>query len=1285
MKKITDFIVNKRYFILGLFVILSVISIILANNVNINYEIAKYLPDTSETRIGMNIMEDEFEETESSFNIMFNGLSENEKDQIYNYLNSVNGVSNVEYEKNENYNKNNSTLYIIHVNDVVDSKLATDVYNEITQKYQEYKIETSGAISERNNPVLPTWIIVLAVGCAVVILIIMCESYVEPFLFLITILMAVLLNTGTNVIFNSVSNITSSISAILQMALSMDYSIMLINRYRQEREKEDDKVNAMKKALYNAFKSISSSSITTIVGLIVLVFMSFKIGRDLGFVLAKGVLFSLICIFFVLPALILMFDKLIAKTKKKSLIIRLDKLGRISYKAKYIAVPIFLLVFLFSYFQKGNLDILYTDSESNKISEVFTENNQIAIIYKNEDEEEIAKYLKEIEELDKVESVLGYSNTINEELKYDELNNKLHNLGADATVEDYLLQILYYKYYNKDENNTMTFNEFMMFIKNDVYKNTKMSEKIDEETKKNIDKLENFTNVNILNKNKNSSEIASILNIDKSKINDILVYYNSKNNNVKITLNDFIKFMNKDVLTNEKYSKKIDSKAKENLNRLSKFTNNTTITKKMTSEEIANLFGIDKNTISLLYTYYININEINTKMTLSEFSNFVLNDVLKNSQYSGVFNEDTKNNIKMLNTFSNQNIITKNSSSNELAKLFGKDENLVKQLLFLKYKNSDNGTKLSLLEFINSVTYIKSNTIYLNDIDLSNIEKLSILTKKDENEKDDKNETKYTATELANMLNMDKMQIYNIYALIDLTQNNTSNWKMTPNEFVKLIIQNSNNNNIKDSINNSTIQQLKMISNIMDSTINKKSYNYKELAEFIGIDKTSSKNIYTLYTAKNYTLKLTPQEFVNFILNHKSDTTLSNNLNKNTIKDLTLLQTVMNGVSNSKKYNSTELSTLLGIDANNLNLLYGLYSSKYVYRDQVISLNEFVKFLENDVMKNKEYSNNFDENSKVKINTINGIINATLNDTKYSKEEIFAILNNLTGNLDKNTVDLLYMYYGSSKDYNNEWTITIEKFINYLNEVILNDSRFNDFIESDIKENIVNSKETINDSKKLLIGENYSRVIINTKFMPETEETFNFIKMLKDKLGDNVYIIGDSPMAYEMSKTFDSELNFITILTIIAIFIVVAFTFKSVIIPIILVLTIQCAVYTTMGILSFSGEGVYFIALLIVQSILMGATIDYAILYTSYYLEHRKSMGIKESIINSYNKSIHTILTSASILIIVTLIVGHFASAIAAKICKTISEGTLCSSILILVLLPAVIAAFDKFIIKKNI
>lgn len=1358
MKKFTDFIINKRHIILILFIILSIISVILSQKVNINYDIAQYLPSTSETRIGMDIMERDFKEIKSSsLNVMFEDLQEDKKTEVYDELTQIKGVDSVDYDNTENYNKDNYTLYVINVDDTEDSELASDVYKEIKEHYnKDYKIYTSGAISERNNPVLPTWIVVLAVGCAILILIIMCESYVEPFLFLTSILIAVLLNNGTNIIFGTVSNITSSISAILQMALSMDYSIMLMNRYAQEKQKETDKIKAMKNALYNAFKSISSSSITTIVGLLALVFMSFTIGRDLGFVLAKGVLFSLISIFFVLPSLILMFDKLITKTKKRSPNFKMDGLGKISYKLRKVAILLFLVAFIGSYLLQGSLGISYTDTTSNEVNKVFSENNQMALIYNSKDEEIVAEYLKKLENEEKVESVLGYGNTINESLTYDKLNDKFNDLEVDTDVEEYLLKIIYYNYYNQDEANTISFDEFVKFIQDDVYKNQNVANKIDEETKANINKISNFTNSTQINKKRTSLEISNILEIDEQNVEDILIYYNSKNNNIKISLNEFIKFMNKDVLTNEKYASKVDNNAKNSLKTLSKFTDVNTIQKKMTSKEMARLFGMSESTMKDLYTYYINVNEIDTKMTISEFSNFVLTDVLTNPNYASNFDEATINNIKMLATFSNINTINKTMNSKELANIFGLEEQTIKQLLLLKYMNTDNGTKLSIAEFINNTIYLKNNTSYLNGVDISNLEKIAVFANNQNNINTTKmnrtalsnifnnistglvdqvyvgcnlpddylmtpqefvnfvlnnlssnmdgtsvnnlklikkviddsiSQTKYTATELSKILNMETIKMYNIYGLIDFSKGNTDNWKMTPNELVTLILKNSSNESIKNNLNEQTIAKLKLLSNIMTSTNNKTSYSYKELSKFISIDENTVKSIYTFYNSKNSTIKLTPQEFVKFVLEHKNDTVLSSSLNANTIKELIILQKAMNGVVTNQKYSSQELGSLLGINTSDLDLLYGLYSSKYINTNQTISLKEFVNFILNDVITNPEYSNNFDSKAKSKLNTINGIMNASLNNTKYTKNEIFAILSNLADNLDKEQIDLLYVYYGSSKEYNNDWELTVEQFINYLNDDILEDSRFNDFIEDDMRQNIMDAKDSVNEAKDLLIGNGYSRVVINTKLDPESDETFNFIQKIKDELGGSLeefYIIGDSPMAYEMSQTFGQELNFITILTMVAIFVVVALTFRSIIIPLILVFMIQCAVYMTMGILSVTGEKVYFIALLIVQSILMGATIDYAILYTSYYIEHRKNMNIKDSIINSYNKAIHTILTSASILIIVTLIVGNFASAIAAKICKTISQGTLCSAILILVLLPAVLAACDKVIMKKN-
>ena len=160
---------------------------------------------------------------------------------------------------------------------------------------------------------------------------------------------------------------------------------------------------------------------------------------------------------------------------------------------------------------------------------------------------------------------------------------------------------------------------------------------------------------------------------------------------------------------------------------------------------------------------------------------------------------------------------------------------------------------------------------------------------------------------------------------------------------------------------------------------------------------------------------------------------LKNRIDNNTIKDLELLKIIMEDVLNNKRYSSSELANLLSIDKNNLNLLYGVYSSKYINNNFNISLKEFINFLINDVVTNKDYSSNFDSLQISRLNTVNGIMNATINNTMYTKDEIFLILSNLSDNVDKNTVDMLYIYYGSESDYNNEWKMTVDEFIKFLN------------------------------------------------------------------------------------------------------------------------------------------------------------------------------------------------------------------------------------------------------------
>ena len=329
MKRLTIFIVNKRIFILIVMLILTVVSIFLIPKVSVNSNMVKYLPNDSSMRQGISLMEKEFPAKEESYTVrvMFKGLDSEKKTELKDALAAIENVDSVSYDKDSSdYNRGEYTLYILNTKYGYDTGEEAGIEKQVTEKFSGYEVTVKN--DDTSAPDIPFSVYLAAFGIILVVLLISCGSYFEPILFLVTIGIAVVLNLGTNFFLGEISDVSFGIAAVLQLALSMDYSIILMNRYRQELNKTDDRKEAMANALCAASGSITGSAVTTIVGLLVLVFMSFKIGADIGIVLAKGVAFSMLCVFTVLPALILLSYKLIKKTEKKERAKKADKKNR---------------------------------------------------------------------------------------------------------------------------------------------------------------------------------------------------------------------------------------------------------------------------------------------------------------------------------------------------------------------------------------------------------------------------------------------------------------------------------------------------------------------------------------------------------------------------------------------------------------------------------------------------------------------------------------------------------------------------------------------------------------------------------------------------------------------------------------------------------------------------------------------------------------------------------------------------------------------------------------------
>ena len=807
MNKISNFLVEKRIWLLAIFLLMAVGSIFLMPKVKVNTDMSLYLPDDSEMKQGKDIMAEQMPATQnvqSQIRVMFDDLSDEEKSEMVTRLGSISGVASVTYQpESKDYNKDNHTLYILKSDETYESDAFANIEKTLDKDFSGYTMIHVN--DDLNKNALTPGILMGALGILLFVLLVMSNSWLEPFIFLFSVGVAVVINMGTNAFLPDVSKNTNSIAAVMQLVLSMDYAIILSNRFRQAAKKTEDRVAAMKEAIRNAIPAMCSSSVTTIVGLLALCFMSFKIGADMGIVFAKGVFLSLLGCFLVLPAMLLLFDKPIRATAKKSLNVPTGALAKFSVKCRYFIAVAFVAIFVVVLILKGGSGISYVLPLSDSVAEVFPKDNNIVVLYSNTDEAKIPEMAEALSGKSGVRSVNAYS---------------------------------------------------------------------------------------------------------------------------------------------------------------------TTLGKKMSAEEMV---GFVKS-------------------------------------------------------------------------MFGS-----------------------------------------------------------------------------------------------------------------------------------------MQADFLDASVFKLFY-------------------YTHYADRSGE-KLTPKELISFF--------------QAVSKENPLLASQMN-----------------------------------------------------DEMREK-----LDQAAKSPL----------LPSIKLTIPEMYAMVKDMAPELNENILSLAYAFYFSQTDYDDSWTLSIDDLIKDVSA----SEDINALLDAKSKLILNSAVSGIESGKGQMVGADYSLMAVTTDLIDGSDEAMSFTESLdqfcKENLQGRYYIIGSTPMAYEMSKTFDSEMNRITIITAVAIFIVVLITFRNFMIPLVLVGLIQASVYITMVVMRVAGTSMYYVALLIVQSILMGATIDYAIVFTNFYREKRKERELADAMRSAYKASIRTILTSGLVMALCTTLLGFaFEDPGVGQICHILAIGTASALVMILFILPGVLAACDRLIVRKK-
>lgn len=424
MERVAAFIVDRRYLFVVLFVALCIFSIFTSNGVDVNEDLTDYLPDDSETRQGLQIMDREFI-TYGDARVMVSNVTYAKAEELAEMLRSVDGVKTVTLENDQDhYNAASALFEVVFDGEKLDDVSIQGVEN-VRNALRDYDTYIMTEVGNPTGEILEKemqMVFIILVVIIILVLLLTSQTYAEVPILLITFGVSVWINKGTNYWFGEISFITNSIAAVLQLGLAIDYAIILCHHYTEERTHNTPR-DAVVKALTVAIPEISASSLTTISGLLALAFMKIKIGSDMSLVLVKAILFSMLTVFLLMPALLLLMSPWLDKTHHRRFLPRIDGWGRFTIKSRYIVPPIFAVIlvaacilanhcpYVFGY---STLDTLkqneYKLSEK-KINATFGEVNQVALIIPFEDYESEAKLVDDLKELNGIDHLVALADT----------------------------------------------------------------------------------------------------------------------------------------------------------------------------------------------------------------------------------------------------------------------------------------------------------------------------------------------------------------------------------------------------------------------------------------------------------------------------------------------------------------------------------------------------------------------------------------------------------------------------------------------------------------------------------------------------------------------------------------------------------------------------------------------------------------------------------------------------------------------------------------------------------
>lgn len=1100
---------QKHHYILFVFtLIISLLCGVMIFFVNVNSDMTKYLPTKSQMKQGLTIISDEFggaDIAQPGIKVMFGELADNERAAMQDSLLAYPEVSKVMTDQTAD---GSHTLYQLYVDESIDQK---KLGKQIRKHLPVEEVETG-----QDGATPPVSVMVIAAVLIIAILLFMCQSWVEPFVYLAATGLGILLNMGTNALLPSVSITTHSIAAILQLVLSLDYSIVMTNRYRQEKKIRTTKVEAANAAIKRAFAPIMSSAMTTVVGLLMLCFMRLRIGMDMGVVLAKGVICSLLCTFTVLPSLLMLLESAIEKSHKRTFVIPTQRLGRFATSHKIPLAVFALVLFCISFYFSRRTNIFFSANSESRIEKVFPKTNPLVIIYNTADDAAIPTLADSLAGRDYLKSVISYPTLLQQQYTSRQMTDHLRTMalefgdlvpasGAIDMLTPEMMDIVYSMKFKTADTLCIGFPELTDFITTYCVNNPMFASVIDDEMRSQMALLSEMTTEQPLAEDADNqpAEPEEIVGVP-----DSAAYQKALTDSLRARYA-------MDAPSSELEGTKAHVDVRENEHAQALSPSVVGVETYSLVEFMNKLYAYRPDALTMDFRTLADTISMRRVMTIPEMSDYVGSSV---TQTRLVFNYDKRKRKAM-----------------------------------------------------------------------PPIDYVHILTD-------------------------------------DLFKRPALNGMVTPEQK----------------------QIVRMRTTLMDLANNDAQMNAQQLAHAatdFGIEGITA-SVVEQIMGKPVAAPLTsaPADELLAVVPDSADTA----------QQLTVAEqlTALTAVRPVEAYPEDPLPVIP---------VQQHKRKPAPTREEIEADRKAALFL--DLM----YGGN-----------------------TYDAAAMADNFARLGQPVEPQMVSLLYTYYSSVVCPDTVSTLSIEQLFNYVCDTLITDSRTATFIDDESRRMVAGAKEQMQGGVGMLHGEKHALMVLLTDLPAESAETYAFVddvdRFATQLLPSGYNTMGESVMYSEMKKGFNSEMMIVTILTILAIFFIVALTFRSVVVPTILVLTVMTAVYVNVvfcGIVS--GEMLY-LAYLIVQSILMGATIDYGILFANYYREKRQTLPANEAIFEAYHGSIRTIMTSGLIMVVAPAAMALLTdNVMISNIVGCLAIGAFVAIVLILVVLPGILVVFDKWVVHTPI